>query len=53
MIKLHFNPTLNQWWFTLLAKNHKILMTSEMYNSRQAAEKGIASAKKALAGAPK
>ncbi len=47
MIKLHFNG--EQWWFTIHAKNHKILMTSEMYNSQQAAEKGIAAVKKAIA----
>jgi uncharacterized protein YegP (UPF0339 family) len=47
VIKLHYNPNLGQWWFTLLAKNNKVLMTSEMYNSKKAAENGIRAASEA------
>ena len=35
-----------KFYFTLKAKNHEVIGTSEMYNSREARETGIASCKK-------
>lgn len=33
------------YWFTVIANNNKILVTSETYRTKQAMEKGIASLK--------
>ncbi|QHM69894.1 YegP family protein [Mixta intestinalis] len=35
--------TSQPWYFVLRAGNHEIIAVSEMYSSKQAAEKGIAS----------
>ena len=37
-----------QWYFVLIARNGKTLCTSEMYNSKQAARKGIRAVKLSL-----
>ena len=37
-----------QWYWVLIAKNGKVLCTSEMYNSKQSARTGIRSAKLCL-----
>lgn len=47
MLKLHHRPPHPEmqrnakWWFTLTAHNGKILMTSEMYNTKRAAQNGM------------
>lgn len=33
----------SEFYFVLKAENHKVIATSEMYSSKQAAENGIAS----------
>ncbi len=30
------------FWFTIVAKNHQVLATSEVYNSKKSMRKGIA-----------
>ena len=37
-----------QWYFVLIARNGEPLCTSEMYNSKQAARKGIRAVKLSL-----
>jgi uncharacterized protein YegP (UPF0339 family) len=36
------------WYFILKARNSEIVATSEMYNSKQAAKKGINAVRKSL-----
>lgn len=38
----------NQWYFTLKANNNEIILTSELYSSKQGAEKGIQAIKSAV-----
>ena len=42
-----------RWFWHVKGENGEILAHSETYSSRQAAEKGIAAAKKAMTGKPK
>ena len=49
-LKLHYSPKRDQWWFTLSAMNGKILMTSEMYETKRGAERGMAAARKVMIG---
>ena len=42
MINLHKSKD-NKFYFTVTAKNGKVLVTSETYNTRRAMEKGISS----------
>jgi uncharacterized protein YegP (UPF0339 family) len=49
-LKLNYNPIRDQWWFTLRASNGKILMHSEMYDTKRGAERGMTATRKALYG---
>jgi uncharacterized protein YegP (UPF0339 family) len=45
MIKIHASAD-NQWYFTVCAANHKVLLTSETYKNKQNLMKGIAALQK-------
>jgi uncharacterized protein YegP (UPF0339 family) len=41
-----------KWYWNLIAKNGKVVATSEMYDSKQAAKKGITAVKRIAFFAP-
>lgn len=51
-IRLKENMTLTsnkrQYWFTLHARNGRILMTSEMYNTKRSRAYGVQAVRKAM-----